>query len=271
MKAIFIASAIGSLLAVLSQCAFAEAGWYPRGTDMCAQYVVNATQHGTGKKLVTPTKDPAIARYVHDFNGATGTKDKGGLALVSLLVYCTSHGGKRLSEVSAGEVIAEVRAAENRSSKSSSATNTDDTQVQWQNWYKQGVSACGSDAQCSAMVTKTYEDGVQCAQGNSEACSRAAQNTQNVSSWDTQHPGSATTRPAENSMVECLQNAVRSAVASCAGCAGDVLFEVARKLQQASCGYSALEPIATPSNTGSTTCRTTPVPGGGWTTTCSQY
>jgi hypothetical protein len=52
-KTIFIATAVGSLLAVLSQCAFAETGRYPRGTDMCAQYVISSTQRGTSKKLVT--------------------------------------------------------------------------------------------------------------------------------------------------------------------------------------------------------------------------
>jgi hypothetical protein len=68
------------------------------------------TQHGEGSRLVTPLKDPAIAKYAQDFNRENGTHDKGGLALICLLAYCMSHGATRLAEISADEVIAEMRA-----------------------------------------------------------------------------------------------------------------------------------------------------------------
>ncbi len=95
------------LVFIQGECLAAQAGhdWYPKANDLCSEYVTKMLKPVDGARLVTPTKDPAIAKYVSNFNAANGTNDKGGLALLALLNYCMAHGAEKLVDVTAQVVI----------------------------------------------------------------------------------------------------------------------------------------------------------------------
>jgi hypothetical protein len=80
--------------------------WYPKATDSCAEFLAQFDKpRATRGKLVTPTKDPVIAKYVLDFNAATGTNDQGAIAFGWLISYCAEHGFKKLGDVKAQDVV----------------------------------------------------------------------------------------------------------------------------------------------------------------------
>jgi hypothetical protein len=117
--------------------------WYPKASDLCAEYTIKlGKQDPRFGRLVTPTKDPAIAKYVADFNAATGTNDEGGLALLALVGYCNAHAMTKLGDVTA-KIVREHFAA------------------------KQGSMIQPAPAEsltCGWRITKSDRDGRRCAQ-----------------------------------------------------------------------------------------------------------
>src|SRR5882724_10190344 len=84
------------------QCLAAGQDWYPKASDLCAEYVMKMLkQDARFGRLVTPTKDPAIAKYVADINAANGTNDNGGVALLGLVAYCNRHAATKLGDITA--------------------------------------------------------------------------------------------------------------------------------------------------------------------------
>ena len=89
------------------QCLAAGQDWYPKATDSCAEFLAQFDKlRATRGRLVTPTKDPVIAKYVLDFNAATGINDQGAMAFGWLMSYCAEHGFKKLGDVTAQDVVA---------------------------------------------------------------------------------------------------------------------------------------------------------------------
>ena len=101
------------LLSFQVECLAAKAGhdWYPKASDLCAEYVTKMLKPVAGARLVTPTKDPAIAKYVSDFNAVGSANDKGGLALFALEIYCFAHAATKLGDVTAQAVIEDYEAS----------------------------------------------------------------------------------------------------------------------------------------------------------------
>lgn len=112
--------AIGALIVAIASQAQGQDpagnGWYPRADDLCGEYVAKMRKPEQYGRPDTPMKDPAIAKYVADFNAANGTNDKGGLGLASLFAYCLSHAAIRLGDVTAAAVLADLRSTQSATS-----------------------------------------------------------------------------------------------------------------------------------------------------------
>ncbi len=91
------------------QCLAAGQEWYPKATDSCAEFVTKIlNSKKQGDHLVTPTKDPKLARYVSDFDAHyTNVSGKGGEALLSLFTYCGNHAFMKLGDITAQQVISD--------------------------------------------------------------------------------------------------------------------------------------------------------------------
>src|SRR5882672_2906828 len=157
-----------SLLCLLSfqgQCLAAGQDWYPKAGDLCAEYVTKSLKPAPGDRLVTLTKDPAIAKYVSDFNAATGTNDKGGLASIDLLIYCTTHAATKLGDVTAQAVISDLETTAPKSNPTPqtsqpaapSPSNPEQHELadQWARWLKRGLAYCGTDERCKEIANRS--------------------------------------------------------------------------------------------------------------------
>jgi hypothetical protein len=156
-------------------------GWYPKAGDLCAEFVARMSkpeQYGDLQKQLA-TKDPAIAKYVTDFNAASGTNDKGGAALLALSSYCSAHGMTKLGDVTAQAVNGEANAGKAGSSTQSASVDTSGID----NWYRQTVYYCGADNACTRFAKKSYEDAVSCARGDAKACSEGSNNLLKLRPW----------------------------------------------------------------------------------------
>src|SRR5438552_7618957 len=100
LKRLLIAVALLCPWVALPEVLAAGQDWYLKASDLCAEYTIKLDkQDPRFGRLVTPARDPAIAKYVADFNVATGTNDEGGLALLALVGYCNAHAMTKLGDV----------------------------------------------------------------------------------------------------------------------------------------------------------------------------
>ena len=75
----------------------ADKDWFPKASDYCARFVLNLIDPSS--HLVTPLKDPVIAKYVADFKIKTGRGDEEGeMGFLILLGYCNAHGEMKLGD-----------------------------------------------------------------------------------------------------------------------------------------------------------------------------
>ncbi|WP_152038177.1 hypothetical protein [Paraburkholderia hospita] len=219
---------------------------------------MNATGHGGGK-LVTPTKDPAIAKLVNDFNAATGVKDKGAMALLSLLGYCNTHASTKLGDVSASNLVAMVKKS--------------GFEDQLERWYKQSLDACGSKSQCVGIVASYRSHAISCNAGDQQACSDMDRDLKDLNQYNS-ISGGASSSPQQSqadALQTCLQNTAQAAAQYCSDhnqCDGAVM-ETVKIMQESQCGYSAIK-LPEPPSTSTSHCTTSPAYGGGWTTDCTQ-
>ncbi len=132
---------------------------------LCGVYKLDKQDPRFGR-LVTPTKDSAIAQYVADFNAATGTNDEGGLALLALVGYCNAHVMTKLGDVTA-KIVREDFAAKQGSMIQPEPAES----LTLKAWYEQSLSICASSDECRRMVKKTYDDSVACSVVDRSACS----------------------------------------------------------------------------------------------------
>ena len=179
-----VALAIVVLLVAISAVAATpegKPGWYPRAGDLCAEYVARTTKPEQYGALLTQLagKDPAIARYIADFNAASGTNDKGAKALSALLAYCDAHATRKLGDVTAQAVIAGVNAGNANSAAQPATADTSGLDA----WYRQLVSYCGADNECKRIAKKSYDDAVACGRGDARACGDANNNLLKLGPW----------------------------------------------------------------------------------------
>lgn len=252
-------SLIGLLYFGYVASCFAGHSWYPKASDQCAKYVMNMTAVKSANMLTTPTKDPVIRKLVDDFNAATGVKDKGGMALLSLLGYCNTHASKKLGDVSASDLVAQV--------KQSSFED------QIEQWYKQSLAACGSKSECVGIVTSYRNHAISCNSGDQQACSDKDRDFADMKQYNSISAGASSVpqQSQADALQTCLQNTAKAAAQYCSShnqCDGAVV-ETVKIMQESQCGYSAIK-VPEPTSTPVSHCITSPSYGGGWTTDCTQ-
>lgn len=93
--------------AFIGTCFPAERTWYPKAEDRCAKYVLDRIDKNA--KLITPTKDPEIAKLVTYFKtaGGMGMNEEKAEALVffDLFVYCNNHASTKLGDISTQALV----------------------------------------------------------------------------------------------------------------------------------------------------------------------
>lgn len=269
LKRFLVAVALSCPWVALPEASAAGQNWYPRASDLCAEYVIKVSKSDPRfGKLVTPTKDPAIAKYVADFNAATGASDKGGSALIYLVGYCNTHALTKLGDVTAQMVIANDKANQANSPTQPAPADTSALET----WYRQTLNTCpSSDDECRRIAKKIYDDSLACYGGDAKACSNWDNNNKERDRWNAEQRNRAAQSNPQNALMQCLQDRAMSVLKSCKqkGCTADAAFESIRQVQLAFCGYSAIQPIQ--SSQPLTNCFTTPAPGGGWITTCTEF
>lgn len=106
----------------IGSCFPAQRTWYPKAEDTCAKFLLDRIDKNA--KLITPTKDPAIAKLVTHFKTANRIDEKKGEALVffDLFAYCNTHALTKLGDISAQELadILSPNIFDNNSSNSTS-------------------------------------------------------------------------------------------------------------------------------------------------------
>jgi hypothetical protein len=235
--------------------------WYPKGDDLCAELVIKTLKPGYGQ-IVTPTRDPAIAKYVEDVNRATGRSDTGG-AMLGLLTYCLTHAAERLDHVTAAAVITYVQ-----------TRPSDEDKAAAESWHRNTLTQCGSSEECKRLMNKTYDDTLACWDGNPKACNDRYSDYYEVGRWNGRAEGSAQSN-SQATLQQCLQDTAARAMKACketSSCEGRVMMETIRYAQQAGCGYSALQAPQLPQPPQPpplpTHCMTMPLGGGVSTTSC---
>jgi hypothetical protein len=215
--------------------------WYPKASDLCAEYTIKlGKQDPRFGRLVTPTKDPAIAKYVADFNAATGTNDEGGLALLALVGYCNAHAMTKLGDVTA-KIVREHFAAKQGSMIQPAPAES----LTRKAWYEQSLSICASSDECRRMVKKTYDDSVACSAGDRSACSAREGNLAEIERYNAQRRNPAAQAIPQDALMSCLQSTAGAVVARCkeTKCDPALLVDIIGEVQKIRCGYYAVQPI----------------------------
>jgi hypothetical protein len=264
------------------QCVAAGKDWYPKATDTCAEFATKMlAPPTTGGKLVTTTKDPAIAKYVSEFNAATGSNDKGGLAMLALLGYCGAHAFVKLGDVTAQAVFAEVQASTAESNanpqNSQPASSAPSQTAELDAWYKQARDFCGADYGCNSVAKKYYDDALACIGGDSVSCGNKERNLSELNRWNSGHRSAQAQAPQnspQDPMMKCLQDVATQTMDYCRrnGCPDAQILSIVGKGQQMRCGYTAIQ-STTPAGPATilTGCSTVANGKGNWITTCTQF
>jgi hypothetical protein len=181
-----LTAALAMVIPLVATSAFAatpegKSGWYPRAGDLCAEYVAKTSKPEQYGALLTQqaARDPAIAKYIAEFNAASGTNDKGAKALAALLTYCDAHATKKIGDVTAQAVIALVNPSNAGSSAQPAASEAPGLDA----WYRQLIYYCGNDNECKRLSKKAYDDAVACGRGDAAACSEGNNNLQKLDPW----------------------------------------------------------------------------------------
>lgn len=178
----FALAIVVPFVAISAEAAAAEArpGWYPRAGDLCAEYVARTSKPDLYGALLAPqlARDPVIAKYIADYNAASGSSDKGARAMSNLLKYCDAHASKKLGDVTAQEVMTDTTIAVTRTVQPAAADTSG-----LDAWYRQLVFYCGADNECKRLSKKAYDDAVACARGDAAACNEGGKNLLQLDPW----------------------------------------------------------------------------------------
>ena len=178
----FALAIVVPFVAISADAAAADArpGWYPRAGDLCAEYVARTSKPDLYGALLAPqlARDPVIAKFIADYNAASGSSDKGARAMSNLLKYCDTHASKKLGDVTAQEVMTDTAPAVTRTAQPAAADTSG-----LDAWYRQLVFYCGADNECKRLSKKAYDDAVACARGDAATCNEGGKNLLKLDPW----------------------------------------------------------------------------------------
>ena len=147
----------------------------------------------------------------------------------------------------------------------------------WMPWFIECIKQCGADDQCKTRICRnTWEHAIRCASGDRVACDDGDRDRAEIERYNAQRRQAPPQASMQDPLMKCLQDTADQVLSRCRSNAGQCppnLLEGVGLAQKMRCGYSAIQPIE-PSqslNPRSTHCITSPAPGGGWTTTCTQF
>ena len=218
--------------------------WYPKASQTCGEYVTKFTSPDF--RLVTPRRDPGMAKWAADFEAEAG-RDNEELKLLELLGYCNTHAATKLAEVKAHDVIEAFRQAGDAGRPVDAALDE---------WYRSALTTCGTDSNCSRIATSYRNHSIACSGSDPQACIDRDRDRTDIDEWNAKRsalPATAAQAPAAPvDMPACLQAANKRLAEYCKAensrCpGGQSLYYMLRAAQQASCGYSALDGPAAPS------------------------
>ncbi len=214
--------------------------WYPKASQTCGDYVTKFTSPDF--RLVTPRRDPAMAKWAADFESESG-KDETELKLLELLGYCNAHAATKLGEVKAHDVIEAFRNASQAGRPVDPALDE---------WYRGAVATCGPDSDCTRIATSYRNHAIACSGDNQQACIDRDRDLADIDDWNAKRRAPAApaapaqTPAAPTDMQTCLQAAIKRVTDYCKAdtsqCpSGATRYYMLRAAQQGECGFSALD------------------------------
>jgi len=226
-----------------------NAEWYPKATDTCGEFVTKALNPRL--VLVTPRRDPAMARFATAFEAATGNTDDN-FAFGLMTLYCNSRAAMPLGAISTQEVLKLVDVEAMKAANGQAIPATDSA---LESWYQQTITYCQTNADCERIASSYKNHALGCQRGESQACIDRDRDLADIDAWNAKRraPVGVAQAPATPvDMPACLQAATKRVAEYCKAenrqCpSGMARYYMLRAAQQADCGYSALDSPATPS------------------------
>jgi hypothetical protein len=230
-------------LALASSARGQSTDWYPQSGDSCQAYVAKALDQN--RKLISPRKDPAIDRWLSEFESKTGVSDEQ-FGLGMLMLYCNDHPTLSLGQVPVEDVAKMVdRDAVQRQSEAEAATRKQDQALN--TWYQGALQACGTNTACSTVVTSALNHGHACNHGDQQACIDQQRDRSDIDQLNAKGSQDAS----QGDLQSCLQESNRWVSSYCRDNQGKcpqgvALLYMQRAAQQSRCGFSGIDAPGTP-------------------------